>query len=320
MFRSLSPIEPSQVVRGQYDGYLDEPGVRAALRDRDVHRAALRDRQLALGRRAVLPAHRQAHGRRARASSRSRSASRPRACSRPAPASARTAPTTSRSTSPTRRGSRCRSTASGPGPGMTLDKQSLQFALHETGPDGRPARGVRAADLRRDERRPHAVHERRRHRAPVGAVEAAAREPAAGAAVPARLVGTERDPPADRARRVAAPVRAGLAPDLTPQTSSGTSYCAWYRAKRPRSRRDRGRCPRGSTGAAPRASFGRAARWSTIAVAEPGRWVEPEPLVDAADRCGRIGHEVGVAHVDELIVGKTRPWRGRRSVSSSISP
>ncbi|MCU1459350.1 MAG: glucose-6-phosphate dehydrogenase [Actinomycetia bacterium] len=28
VFRSLSPIEPSQVVRGQYDGYLEEPGVR----------------------------------------------------------------------------------------------------------------------------------------------------------------------------------------------------------------------------------------------------------------------------------------------------
>jgi glucose-6-phosphate 1-dehydrogenase len=28
VFRSLSPIEPAAVVRGQYDGYLDEPGVR----------------------------------------------------------------------------------------------------------------------------------------------------------------------------------------------------------------------------------------------------------------------------------------------------
>lgn len=28
VFRSLSPIQPSQVIRGQYDGYLDEPGVR----------------------------------------------------------------------------------------------------------------------------------------------------------------------------------------------------------------------------------------------------------------------------------------------------
>jgi glucose-6-phosphate 1-dehydrogenase len=27
VFRSLSPIEPAHVVRGQYDGYLDEPGV-----------------------------------------------------------------------------------------------------------------------------------------------------------------------------------------------------------------------------------------------------------------------------------------------------
>ncbi len=63
VFRSLSPIEPGHVVRGQYTGYLDEPGVRAALRDRDVHRAPLRDRQLALGRRPVLPADRQAHGR-----------------------------------------------------------------------------------------------------------------------------------------------------------------------------------------------------------------------------------------------------------------
>ena len=64
VFRSLSPIEPTHVVRGQYDGYLDEPGVAPRLRDRDVHRAALRDRQLAVGGRAVLPAHRQAHGRR----------------------------------------------------------------------------------------------------------------------------------------------------------------------------------------------------------------------------------------------------------------
>jgi glucose-6-phosphate 1-dehydrogenase len=29
VFRSLKPIEPAHVVRGQYDGYLDEPGVRS---------------------------------------------------------------------------------------------------------------------------------------------------------------------------------------------------------------------------------------------------------------------------------------------------
>ena len=63
VFRSMRPIEPSHVVRGQYVGYRDEPGVAARLRDRDLHRAPLRDRQLALGRCAVLPADRQAHGR-----------------------------------------------------------------------------------------------------------------------------------------------------------------------------------------------------------------------------------------------------------------
>ena len=83
-----------------------------ALRDRDVHRAALRDRQLALGRRAVLPAHRQAHGRR-----RPHHLDRvPRATEEHVPdrarASARTVPTTSPSISPTRRSSRCRSTGS----------------------------------------------------------------------------------------------------------------------------------------------------------------------------------------------------------------
>ena len=38
-------------------------GRRSGIRHRDLHRAEMRDRQLALGRRAVLPAHRQAAGR-----------------------------------------------------------------------------------------------------------------------------------------------------------------------------------------------------------------------------------------------------------------
>jgi glucose-6-phosphate 1-dehydrogenase len=40
VFRSLSPIEPSQIVRGQYEGYRDEPGARA-LGDGDLRRVAL---------------------------------------------------------------------------------------------------------------------------------------------------------------------------------------------------------------------------------------------------------------------------------------
>ena len=63
VFRSMLPIEPHDVVRGQYIGYRDIEGVAPRLRDRDVHRAEVLRRQLALGRRAVLPAHRQADGR-----------------------------------------------------------------------------------------------------------------------------------------------------------------------------------------------------------------------------------------------------------------
>ena len=63
VFRSLRPIDPAQVVRGQYEGYRWSEGVAPRLRHRDLRRPALRDRQLALGRRAVLPAHRQGDGR-----------------------------------------------------------------------------------------------------------------------------------------------------------------------------------------------------------------------------------------------------------------
>ena len=62
VFRSLLPIEPTHVVRGQYSGYRAEPGVDPGVRDRNVHCPQVRNRQLALGRRAVLPAHRQAYG------------------------------------------------------------------------------------------------------------------------------------------------------------------------------------------------------------------------------------------------------------------
>ena len=63
VFRSLLPIDPRNVVRGQYSGYRDEEGV---ARDSDTETfiaLKCRHRQLALGRRPVLPAHRQADGR-----------------------------------------------------------------------------------------------------------------------------------------------------------------------------------------------------------------------------------------------------------------
>ena len=52
--------DPAHYVRGQYDGYLRDRRRRRRLDDRDVRRAAPRDRQLALVGRAVLHPHRQA--------------------------------------------------------------------------------------------------------------------------------------------------------------------------------------------------------------------------------------------------------------------
>ena len=63
VFRSMLPIEPANVVRGQYIGYRDEPGVAHDSETETFIALQVRDRQLALGRRAVLPAHRQADGR-----------------------------------------------------------------------------------------------------------------------------------------------------------------------------------------------------------------------------------------------------------------
>ncbi len=76
----------AQVVRGQYTpGWVGDKRRRrlprrgrgrAGLEDRDLRRAEARGPELALGRRAVLPAHRQAHGRAARPRSPSSSSCR----------------------------------------------------------------------------------------------------------------------------------------------------------------------------------------------------------------------------------------------------
>ncbi len=63
VFRSMLPIEPANVVRGQYTGYRESARCGKRFRYRDVHRAQGRHRQLALGRRADLSADGQADGR-----------------------------------------------------------------------------------------------------------------------------------------------------------------------------------------------------------------------------------------------------------------
>ena len=60
VLRSTADADPARYVRGQYGGYREIDGVARALDDRDLRGAAPRDRQLALGGRAVLHPHRQA--------------------------------------------------------------------------------------------------------------------------------------------------------------------------------------------------------------------------------------------------------------------
>ena len=64
VFRSMLPIDPSRRgARAVHAATASEQGVASRLGHRDVHRAEGRHRQLAVGGRAVLPAHRQEDGR-----------------------------------------------------------------------------------------------------------------------------------------------------------------------------------------------------------------------------------------------------------------
>ena len=71
VFRAMRPLEPDDVVRGQFRGYRDEPGVAPDSQRRDLRGAAPAHRLVALGRRAVLHPRRQvpADRRRPRSSS-----------------------------------------------------------------------------------------------------------------------------------------------------------------------------------------------------------------------------------------------------------
>ncbi len=72
VFASMKPVPPDDAVRGQYGkgtvggkevaGYREEPDVAREFAGRDLCRAEAPDRQLAMGGRAVLSAHGQAHG------------------------------------------------------------------------------------------------------------------------------------------------------------------------------------------------------------------------------------------------------------------
>ena len=54
LFRAVKEADPAQYVRGQYDGYRSIDGVAPDSTHRDLRGPAPRDRELALGRRALL--------------------------------------------------------------------------------------------------------------------------------------------------------------------------------------------------------------------------------------------------------------------------
>ena len=211
VFRSMLPIDPRDVVRGQYGGYRDEPGVRPRLRHRDVHRAAGRHRQLALGGRAVLPAHRQEDGRGpADHLDRVQGGAADDVPGR-TPASAAQGP--DHLTFDLADDSRVSLSFYGkrPGPGMRLEKLSMQFSTQETD---------RAGDVLEAYERLILDAMRGDHTlfTTADGIESLwersmplLEDPPPVKFYPPGTLGAERDPPADRAERLAAAVRAGVA-------------------------------------------------------------------------------------------------------------
>ena len=132
VFRSLSPIEPSQVVRGQYDGYLDEPGVRA---HSDTETFVALRCEIDNWRWAGVPFYLRTGKRMAEGARIISIAFREPPKSMFPTGSGVGAHGPDHLTFDLADASKLSLSFYGkrPGPGMRLDKQSLQFALHETG-------------------------------------------------------------------------------------------------------------------------------------------------------------------------------------------
>ena len=132
VFRSMLPIQPDEVVRGQYIGYRDEEGIDP---DSDTETFIALKCHIDNWRWAACPstrAHRQAAG----GGTAHHLDRLPRAAQEHVPAElrawARRGPDHLTFDPPTPRRCRCPSTASARGPGTRLDKLSLQFAMTDT--------------------------------------------------------------------------------------------------------------------------------------------------------------------------------------------
>ena len=210
VFRSLLPVLPSHVVRGQYQGYRQEEGV---ARDSDTETFIAMHCELDNWRWAGVPFYLRT-GKRMPEGMRIISIA-----FKEAPRSMFSADSGVGSAGPDhltfdladesqglavllRQAARLRDEA----------RQSEHAVLNgEDRLRRRRPGGVRAVDPRRDARRPYAIHHGGRHRKPLGEIDPAAGCPAAGQAVRARELGPERDPPTDRPERLAAAIRADVA-------------------------------------------------------------------------------------------------------------
>ena len=176
VFRSLLPLDPDEVVRGQYEGYRGEPGVDPELRGGDLRRGARAASTTGAGRACRSSCARASAWPKARAWSASPSATRPSPCSRRPSGVGRAGPgppdlRPRRHPAPLalllRQAARARAS--------TSRRRACSSRWARRRARARRARGLRAAHPRRDDRRPHAVHHRGGARAAVGGLRPAAR-------------------------------------------------------------------------------------------------------------------------------------------------
>ena len=186
VFNAMRPLRAEDIVRGQYEGYRDEPRVATRLRCRDLLRPARACRLLALGRRAVVPALGQMPARRRPARCVVRLEAPPQKLF--ADAAAIGDANDLRFHLSPHSTIALAARVKRPGKDFVGDQREFSLSKRTT----RRTIALRAAADRRDGRRRRTVRPRRRHRSGVGRGGARAGRACAGPALCAGLLGSAR--------------------------------------------------------------------------------------------------------------------------------
>ncbi len=210
VFRSLLPIDPADVVRGQYIGYRREKGVDP---ESDTETFVALKCRIDNWRWAGVPFYlrtgkRMAEGQRI-ISIAFREPPRSMFPEDSGIGSAGAGPSHLRSRRPVESVALLLRQEARPRHAALQAEPAVRAPRHRT--RRRRARGLRAADPRRHAGRPHALLHGRRHRTAVGDFDPASRQPSGGPDLRARLLGSPVDLPIDRPAFLAAAVRARLA-------------------------------------------------------------------------------------------------------------